>query len=436
MSEPQTNIEIEDVLSSIRRLVSQDHRRPPALIREAAGEAPNREATAPVVEAPEASPAAPQDAPAFVLSEALRVDEPQDDAAADATRAQADALEADASFIEPPLATPEGTARDEDGGRVQNLTGHPSRDVAPETVDLAPQSPAEQQVEWEQPVDDIFSDSYGVPDLTASAEGARDSVETAASFDPFVINDGAPIPTAPPKSQDLGAELSQIEGSLAQLEASFAKPTPTFEPELGDPFGVNALPDSFEAAEWVDADEATFVEGDEYVLEATEVPEADYHEDATAAHVSAEAIADHADSLAGAEHHDADLGHEAWAAEAGALGFTAEDEAERDREAALAQSRVHRLHLSDAVHHAPAHEPRRTTYEDICDDASLEPEDMLERDSVPAVLDGLDEEVLRTLVRDLIRQELQGVLGERITRNVRKLVRREIQRALASENFE
>lgn len=47
-----------------------------------------------------------------------------------------------------------------------------------------------------------------------------------------------------------------------------------------------------------------------------------------------------------------------------------------------------------------------------------------------------DEEMLRDLVRDIIREELQGALGERITRNVRKLVRAEIARALAVRDFE
>lgn len=47
-----------------------------------------------------------------------------------------------------------------------------------------------------------------------------------------------------------------------------------------------------------------------------------------------------------------------------------------------------------------------------------------------------DEEMLRDLVRDIIREELQGALGERITRNVRKLVRSEIARALAVRDFE
>ncbi len=51
-------------------------------------------------------------------------------------------------------------------------------------------------------------------------------------------------------------------------------------------------------------------------------------------------------------------------------------------------------------------------------------------------VDILDEDTLRDLVSDIVRQELQGALGERITRNVRKLVRREIHRALATQDLE
>jgi hypothetical protein len=48
----------------------------------------------------------------------------------------------------------------------------------------------------------------------------------------------------------------------------------------------------------------------------------------------------------------------------------------------------------------------------------------------------LDEEMLRDLVSEIVREELQGALGERITRNVRKLVRREIHRALSAQDLE
>ncbi|KIN63893.1 Glycerol-3-phosphate dehydrogenase [Sulfitobacter noctilucicola] len=48
----------------------------------------------------------------------------------------------------------------------------------------------------------------------------------------------------------------------------------------------------------------------------------------------------------------------------------------------------------------------------------------------------LDEDALRDLISDIVRAELQGALGERITRNVRKLVRREIHRALTAQDLE
>lgn len=48
----------------------------------------------------------------------------------------------------------------------------------------------------------------------------------------------------------------------------------------------------------------------------------------------------------------------------------------------------------------------------------------------------MDEAMLREIVTDIVREELQGALGERITRNVRKLVRREINRALSVQELE
>ncbi len=48
----------------------------------------------------------------------------------------------------------------------------------------------------------------------------------------------------------------------------------------------------------------------------------------------------------------------------------------------------------------------------------------------------IDADALRDLVAEIIREELQGALGERITRNVRKLVRREIARALETRDLE
>ncbi|MEM6305741.1 MAG: hypothetical protein AAF744_13570 [Pseudomonadota bacterium] len=48
----------------------------------------------------------------------------------------------------------------------------------------------------------------------------------------------------------------------------------------------------------------------------------------------------------------------------------------------------------------------------------------------------LDEETLRELITEIVHSELQGALGERITRNVRRLVRREIHRALTARDLD
>ncbi|NNK78102.1 MAG: hypothetical protein HKP40_05250 [Litoreibacter sp.] len=51
-------------------------------------------------------------------------------------------------------------------------------------------------------------------------------------------------------------------------------------------------------------------------------------------------------------------------------------------------------------------------------------------------LSQIDEELLEAMLARAVRQELTGEMGERITRNIRKLVRREIQRALSAREFD
>lgn len=48
----------------------------------------------------------------------------------------------------------------------------------------------------------------------------------------------------------------------------------------------------------------------------------------------------------------------------------------------------------------------------------------------------VDEEALRAIIAEVVREELQGEMGVRITRNVRKLVRREIRIALTAQDIE
>ncbi|KEO50745.1 hypothetical protein [Thioclava pacifica] len=109
-----------------------------------------------------------------------------------------------------------------------------------------------------------------------------------------------------------------------------------------------------------------------------------------------------------------------------------------------------RLHLSDAEARAPEPELRASSYEDLRDSMAedqdepdleaLEAElaeiaDEPEAPLHPAAM-SLDEGQLRQLVSAMLREELQGALGSRITRNLRKLIRREVQRALMSRDLD
>lgn len=85
--------------------------------------------------------------------------------------------------------------------------------------------------------------------------------------------------------------------------------------------------------------------------------------------------------------------------------------------------------LTSVASIAPLDDPLREA-----PDAAEDAEDLSDLDV--GGLTALDEEVLRDMVSEIVRQELQGALGERITRNVRKLVRREIHRALATQELD
>lgn len=86
------------------------------------------------------------------------------------------------------------------------------------------------------------------------------------------------------------------------------------------------------------------------------------------------------------------------------------------------------------------HSVREPQREAIDPEPQQAPEESSESDDDRLVLSAdetiMDEESLRELVADIVREELQGALGERITRNVRKLVRREIHRALTAHELD
>ena len=88
-----------------------------------------------------------------------------------------------------------------------------------------------------------------------------------------------------------------------------------------------------------------------------------------------------------------------------------------------------------AFENASAEEAAAMSMERVAEPASQgTPDVQPEPELQPAAM--IDEDMLREMVTQIVRQELQGKLGERITRSVRKLVRQEIHRALMSQEFE
>jgi hypothetical protein len=92
---------------------------------------------------------------------------------------------------------------------------------------------------------------------------------------------------------------------------------------------------------------------------------------------------------------------------------------------------VETIQWEDHQDTAPQTAPFTESAQDMTQDALTE----ATMNRLAASEEFMDEEGLRELVTSIVREELQGALGERITRNVRKLVRREIQRALSTQEL-
>ncbi|MEQ3670865.1 hypothetical protein [Pseudophaeobacter sp.] len=381
MSDPVTQAEIEDVLSSIRRLVSEDGRSGP---RPVTGPAVGSQQDNLSASAPQA-PAKPTSR--LVLTPALRVAEDTCDAA-EAGSDQPEAVdvsseaEVEASWgmeaaydlqgvshldleVEPELDPGEVIAfRSNDTVEVDG-----DADLAADQYSATEQSEAEpaQAAEgtepadaapWRDPEATLFGSVDSPPMDAAEAEMqlSPQISETVAeqgqnADDARLDLDEAEVAEPETDELDGSQRVSAVVQKIAELEAKVARSTGQWEPDgaSSDPYaGTN-----IETLEWQDHTEEV---GAEAEFEADPAPQTEDETDA---------------------------------------GFDA---------AALAEEAV-----------------TRATMDALGDDAAEE--------------SYLDEESLRELVADIVRSELQGALGERITRNVRKLVRREIQRALAAQDL-
>jgi hypothetical protein len=373
MSDPVTNVEIEDVLSSIRRLVSDGDKartRNPAPV--VAKETPVETLSDDAAEAGESKP------DKFVLTPAFMVVDNDakpdiDTAAQEDHNAQDDDGDEDSGWVEEVSAEQEMYPRD-----------------AVEPGDETEDSAAEVAADHVQPSDAADTDS-------ADPEGAHDDApETDYDLLKNMVWDSvnearkAGLAAVPPQADVAEAESivttkqssdrSKLIASIAELEAAVTNDVQDFEPD-GSEIEDEVMG---ETIAWPGSVARSF----EDVQDAEE-----------AEHAVPESEAEIDDDPISFEHREA-----------------AVEPAQEDVSGAGEQ------HADD---YGDDDDYSDDGYGDDDLDGLLDVGDV-----------SLDEDALRALVSDVVRQELTGPLGERITRNVRKLVRREIYRILSSKEFD
>jgi len=447
MSDPMTNPEIEDVLSSIRRLVSEDSR----TVRRQEPAAMGK----------------------LVLTPALRVAEPVEEVseapeaeADDAPVAEAGAAEADAR---------EDQAADAGADSGADATGMDAvaYDMGAEAFEFSRRSPLRQPAAGPYGLGaaEAEAETEAEDDPAAEAELAEPQAFGAPAHEPAQEDDEPPFLTARGKS---------LEERIAELEAAVGAQADEWEPDgselaAGRPVDEREIPVRAPEAPGIEtaftdlgAEQASEAERWDAAAEEIEAGEAEAEsaeEDVAEAEPAEEEAAEEGFSDVADAEADEEPTAEAEAAEEAHTADDASDtdnedepQAEPDLETAVEWGRhgvafatFHRGRLSERDE-APS-DARAEAYgagaDNLAgdDDLWLDAEPELETDDAAEtgqrgegfdLADDaiLDEEALREMVAQIVRDELQGVLGERITRNVRRLVRREVQRALTLKDFE
>jgi len=424
MSDPVTNVQIEDVLSSIRKLVSEEVR------------SQTRDAS--VANTAEDTSKTPASDGRLILTPALRVDTTTETATED----EADFIHAEPNDGEADLLNLMERVRAA-GEQTSRHTQKPLKGIKT----LTREEPAKEQTTPEMAIESALA-------ALAAGEVAEDRTKTE---DPAKVSD-----------VEL-AELEEIieDTSFDDLEAEAEPAADQIEDqEIDDQADVLLSHDE------VDADELTISTDDEgtedtilptflrhrgsdslqkRVADVASVirdqggdwePEADEETDAAPGPQSTslpwvdDADDDKVDQVEASKDTDY-AADEDWRV----------DPVDNADKAAMEDAT--RAHLRVAA--STPEEPKKTV-EDIAQafaNSQSEPDDWEDADYGDDVISAedhnalaaddtsvIDEEMLRDMVAEIVRQELQGALGERITRNVRKLVRREIHRALSAHEID
>ena len=454
MSDPLSNAEIQDVLSSIRRLVSEDRRlRTPVPVAEEEEEGAGK----------------------LLLTDALRVESP----AAEVEETPEDAPE-EASLV--------------------NVVSEEEQDARwPVHVSEIPAAPAIRPASALE--EDLATLESTIAELEAAVAGigaefepdgsevAKDSADPSAlaleeAFDDgFVVDTGGPVPVRPddpsisagvtedtalaPEAEEVAeAEEATTEDATAEPaedhgtdEITFLRSGPAgrrsdWQVISGDMDGQGNTGrlhlTASDAVEGPGEDaEADGAEAEGAVAEGADTPE--MAEDATLEVVSAEDEAVEVAEDQGPEAETPEPAEEAYAAPETPEAAYAAPEDDESAEVAFGEAdpvdnpeavedAVAEADLPDAADVAPEGDPMPAAAMAGAAAMAAEAPDEGEEDGVDLFSQDdeavIDMEMLRDLISEVIREELQGPLGERITRNVRKLVRQEIARALEAQKFE
>lgn len=423
MSDPVTNVEIEDVLSSIRRLVSEEGRDKPRKSRAVRDPGESRLVLTPALRVADRAEEAPEPVRDRTGDAAKPFElrpEFSDSAAADEIefRHARPAPEAGAQDKEPVIAPaalePDAPAMPDAGEFEGEAQMDADADETPAPFVL--QGPVE--VESEAPGETEAADAaapWADPEATlheAAALAESEAEETAAETVPAEASDA----DTPPKGERL-RRAAMLSAKIQALEAAIAETPDQWEPDgaSDDDYAgteVETLPWKGSETRLPDAD----------APEPSEPAEAEPAEDADQA---ANDLFDDVDAPA-SEYFDDDAAPEAETSAAPAEALDPDPEPQAGpaddpapEEVAAGDVVDESAFFADAPPEPAPDTPRFGAAEDAAGEEAV-----------------IDENTLREMVSDIVRQELQGALGERITRNVRKLVRREIHRALTTQELD
>lgn len=381
MSDPVTNVDVEDVLSSIRRLVSEE----PVQRRALEAKKTDR----------------------FVLTPALRVAVDHDEQAQQGDEAAAEAEEAPA-----PLSDADAPQDDAD-------------DQPSEQAEAAAQTPAETTAndDAEEPAvddqvgdagEDFLTEPAAVETAEAAVDGRADASQSDKDHndrdqhnqdDAHGHGDDTDALMNQPQ-QDAGAEQAAFHGEatlenrIVGLETAIGQVQEEWEPDGSEP-DADARPTRH------------IFQSSRAETESANQPSQDPHSTAEAAQATPDRTFEQElyETIA-AEENETVL--QAGDATLDAGGKMSEAAASPDVPTEAEDLRA----LDVEASNGGAPDTAAAMHIPLSDDQIL------------------DEDFLRDIVSEIVRRELQGDLGERITRNVRRMVRREIQRALALKEFD